>query len=188
MKHAGVVSFVFLFGVGTLVAQHVPLQSMNAQATVAPISTGSACPIVMSARHLMGAHISQARKGDPPNPSTKVTSPSLRLLLASRDSRQIIAATIKVHGFAGESRAIPIQNGMGTGSDASQTIKLQFTQEPGNEATAVFGATNMAVIQTIDLESVVYADGSTWRLADGQSCWIAPDPLMLISSRAVAGR
>jgi hypothetical protein len=38
-------------------------------------------------------------------------------------------------------------------------------------------------VRTIRLDSVSYADGTTWTPVSGHACRVTPDPLMLISSR-----
>jgi hypothetical protein len=37
-------------------------------------------------------------------------------------------------------------------------------------------------VQTFELQSITYAGGTTWKLASGNACQIAPDPMMRIAS------
>ena len=207
MKHAGMVSFVFLFGMAVVAAQN-PAVLTNAQAMIAPISTGSSCPIAMHARHMGGLHAIQTGKGSTPDispepsvpspvlslasgdtrhaPSADMTGASMVLSLASRDSRPITAATIKVHGLPRKTLFIPVESGAGATADASQTIQLRLTQDPEEGTFAEFEAAGIPVIQTIDLKSVTYADGSTLKLAESQNCRVAPDPLVLVDAQAAS--
>ncbi len=205
MKQIAVVSLVVLWGSLLSIAQSVAQSPMSSGFGIAgmeglgqsgapgqtPGAAGFAiktpaniCPANMRARYLAGGDTVKVDR----TAHAQGTGPRLRLSLASRDARKITAATIEVHGLTSKVRKMPVQSGMEPASDASQTIQLQLAQAAGNEATAIFRAKGMVVIQTIDLESVTYADGSILRLRDERTCSVAPYHLILVSSHAVAGR
>lgn len=191
MKQAGLVSLVVLWGTLPLMAQSaIPGSARIAglQSKAAVVPANSACPVAMQARHLADGAVILARKGDPPSTPPKGVGQWLHLTLASRVLRQITGATVEVHGLADKSRVIQTLSTAGMATDANQTLRLQLTPAGGNEMTAEVWVPGMTAVETIDLTSVSYADGSTWKLADGQSCRIAPDPLMLISGHTVTGR
>jgi hypothetical protein len=44
-------------------------------------------------------------------------------------------------------------------------------------------APGLTAVVSIELMSVKYSDGSTWTPAQGKTCRVAPDPLMLVTQR-----
>ena len=197
MKQIAVVSLAVLWGSLLFTAQSVAQSPVASGFGVAGMeglgqtvgmpanirTPANICPVVMSARHLAGGDT--VKVGSAAHP--KGIGQPLRLSFASRSSRQITAATIEVHGFADKGRMIQALSTSGS-ADANQTMQVQLAQEPDNKASATIWVPGMTAIETIDLESVTYADGSKWKASNGQSCHVIPDPLMLISSHAVAGR
>ncbi|MGH9606012.1 MAG: hypothetical protein ACRD3N_09980 [Terracidiphilus sp.] len=116
---------------------------------------------------------------------------------------EVKSATITVHGFDGRQRVVPIgaqavNSGTATAGletvwpgpsnsrrgDSAFTRKLDvnFTPAGGRGATAEVWVNGIGAVNWIDVDSIVYADGATWKPAAGESCSIKPDPLELISA------
>jgi hypothetical protein len=98
------------------------------------------------------------------------------------DSSAILSIKVTVRGTTPRARILPTsQAGM---SDAAMTFDLRADQANTNKANAVASdllLRGFTSVQTIDLESVTYADGSSWVASATRSCSITPDNLMLIS-------
>ncbi len=148
------------------------------------VNRASSCPVDLRAQHLAYAAPLKAGEETP-----KGLGQKLQLSLGSAAARQIVKATITAHGIRLNSnghvwRTAP---GQGASSDrnqqleAVQTLTIPFSRGADGIATADVWLPDFSAVEAIDLKSVVYTDGSTWSLADGATCRIAPDPFMLVS-------
>jgi hypothetical protein len=93
---------------------------------------------------------------------------------------------VAVQGFAftpGMINATTLQARKGQKGSSQVTRTIYIVFQAGTSVAADIVVDGVSATQTIDLVSLTYADGSSWKLADGASCRIAPDPLMLISAR-----
>jgi hypothetical protein len=113
----------------------------------------------------------------------QVFAPRLRLSLndvrSDKPSQRIASAMVTVHGTNGKPKPRPIDSDMDQ-SDMEMTLTVSLAEwgEPG--VSGDFRLPGFTSANRIDLQSITYEDGSTWKLSRGQSCRVAPDPLMLI--------
>lgn len=176
----------------SLVPFSLSAQTATLQQTAVPVmvwSKVSGCPVSLRAQQISSADMMQVRKGQPQNSGQR-----LHLTFTDRDSRKITAATVAVQGFTFTPRM------MNTGSADLTAHKLRPGEEPQKDSSlatrtihiAFQGDTSVAAdilvpgvsaTQTIDLVALTYADGTEWKLAEGQSCRVTPDPMMLISAQ-----
>jgi hypothetical protein len=153
-------------------------------ATPSQINHPPSCPVDLRAQHL--AYAAPLNAG---NAAPKGQGQKLHLTLGSAAARQIVRATITAFGLRPLSeghvwRAAPGQgasSGRHPQPEAVQTLTVPFSKGADGIATADVWLPGFSAVQTIDLKSVVYTDGSTWTLADGATCRIVPDPFMLIT-------
>ncbi len=142
------------------------------------VNRPSACPVDMRAQHL--AYGDMVKTGDAA-PAPKGPGQRLQLTLGSAAARQIVRATMTVHGLSPKSRVWRATPAQGASSDTVRTLTVPFSRGASGIATAEIWLPGFSAVEAIDLKSVVYTDGSTWSLADGATCRIAPDPFMLIA-------
>jgi hypothetical protein len=64
-----------------------------------------------------------------------------------------------------------------------RALAVPFTAGGDRTATADVWAPGLTAVVSIELMSVKYSDGSTWTPAQGKTCRVAPDPLMLVTQR-----
>lgn len=117
----------------------------------------------------------------------------LSLALTDSDGKQIVKATLKVHGVKPNGHVTYAISGANGSDNITQTITVPFPFKPNRnapanswvhqEARANLWVPGMSAVDRIDLESLDYNDGSTWNVANRQSCSVVPDPKMLITSR-----
>ncbi len=146
--------------------------------TAMPWSSVSGCPVSLRAEQISSANMMHVRKGQPQQWGQR-----LHLTFASHDTKQIVAATVNVRGFGSTPGVIMDAVAKpSTGSPAlvTRTIQITFTQQAGAAVAADILVPDVTATQTIDLAALTYADGTSWNLAEGQTCRITPDPLMLI--------
>jgi hypothetical protein len=133
----------------------------------APIN---ACPVSMRIQHRSDGNLVRTQSAHP-----KGAGQRLHITLAGLDSKQIVKATLTVYGLSAK--------GQDTSSEMTQTATVPFAASANGGFSADFWVPGMTAVQLIDLKSIQYSDGSTWKLADGQTCQARPDLFMLVSSR-----
>jgi hypothetical protein len=118
---------------------------------------------------------------------------SLSFTGTSGDKKQIVKAKLVVHGVRPNghvTQALSLANGP---DNIVRTLTVPFSTDRNQDgranllvhqnARANLWVPGMSAVDRIDLGSLDYGDGSTWTVADGQSCYVVPDPKMLITSR-----
>jgi hypothetical protein len=194
MKHILPVSIPFLLGASLLTAQSnaTPTSGRSfGTATVETMTPGStstsivvirmqpSCPVGMHAKQGSGGGLVAVRNGRPSD------GPSLQihLVLARRHSQQITGASVLVRGLSGKNRMERSNAIEDIVPDRSQMLDLKFTPDNAVEASADLVLPGFTSIQTVELQSITYADGSTWKMEKQNACTVAPDPMMLVAGR-----
>jgi len=176
MTRLNLVSFSLLLGSIMLPAQ-IPNQSKTPATVIFLPIASSPCPVGLHAKQNSGGDILAISGAHP-----KGVGQSIRLILTNPDSRRIVGASVTVRGLTGKSRVIETLSSPAV-SDAAKSIDVTFTGSHGNEISADLWVPGMSSVQAIDLSSVTYSDGSTWKLVTGNLCHAVPDPIMLIGAR-----
>ena len=114
----------------------------------------------------------------------QVFAPRLRLFLndlrRDKPNQRIVSAAVTVHGSKPRAKARPIDTETDQGElEMNLNVSLADWGEPG--VSGDFRLPGFTSANRIDLQSLTYADGSIWKLSGGQSCRVAPDPLMLVA-------
>jgi hypothetical protein len=105
----------------------------------------------------------------------------LHLSISDSDSRRIVAANVTVRGFSNKARYMPAMSTEDS-SDGAKNLDVRFPSGTGKESSTDLAVPGLTAVTVIDLNSVTYSDGSTWKLATGSSCRSWLDGLMLVSS------
>jgi hypothetical protein len=160
------------FGVAAGLQQGAaPAQKTVLRSTIIPVQ-GAACPVSLRAQHLADGSMVQTANAHP-----KGLGQWLHLTLANLPQKKVAVAQITVHGFSDKARMTQTS---GSGADASRTMTVPFIAT-GQTAEADVWIAGMTAVQTIDLHSVAFDDGSE-SFAGAAGCQITPDPLMLIAA------
>ena len=134
------------------------------------------CPVTLRAGHNPGGDTMEVN-----GVRTGSVAQMLHLSVANRDSRPIVAANVTVHGLANKPRLTKTQPDHNT-ADAAKTLDVQFAAGTGKEVAADLTVPGLSAATAIELNSVTYADGSTWKLA-GSFCRAPIDGVMRIGDR-----
>ena len=194
MKTGCAVVFMLMLGAGTLAAQSASQQkgptilfndSARAGAgqqsntvVIIPLSKLGECPVTMRAQHLPDGNLLKSGSGHP-----KGMGQWLHLTFTSPETKQIASALLTVRGATPKGRVMKAEQGQGGDANATQSLTVSFSAGPDRTATADLWVPGMTAVETIELRSVEYSDGSNWKLAGSTTCQVKPDPLMLITSR-----
>jgi hypothetical protein len=142
-----------------------------------PPPTGT-CPVFMRAQHAADGDLLAVNSSHP-----KGIGQSLHLTVTSSDSRRIASATVTVRGLVPKGRVTQTLASQDDAFDAEKTMDIKFSAEPGKDASGDIWVPGLSAVMTIDLQSVTFTDGSTWKLPAERTCRTFPDPVMLISGR-----
>lgn len=156
--------------------------SLTSQPVQTIILPGYRCPISMHARQGSSLQLQWADNGK----KQPVMTPTLELM--PQDQRVIVSASVTVHGYSGGGGALTpavansVLKDQKSRKDVNRTLTLRFKPSEPGKVSAQFSLTGMTVIESIGLNSVTYADGSTWKLSADRGCTVAPDPLLLVDA------
>jgi hypothetical protein len=144
------------------------------------------CPVDMRVRQKMsGGTVAVDENGV----KRKVFAQRLRLILNSlrpgNSGQKAVSATVTVHGTSGTARLQPlgpVSNHVRDLSSGSmvRTLRVGLGDWGDQGVSGDFFLPGFTSASQVDLESVTYEDGTTWKLSNNESCRVAPDPLMLI--------
>jgi hypothetical protein len=132
----------------------------------------------MRAQHLTDGNMVKTRNAHPSG-----AGQWLHLTLVGHDAKQIARATLIVRGSSPKGRVTGAENNDSEPFNAVRTLAVALTENADHSAAADLWVPGMTAVQRIELKSLVYSNDSSWRVGDGTSCRVTPDPLMLITSR-----
>jgi hypothetical protein len=112
-----------------------------------------------------------------------VPSPRIHLMFTNRQAQGIVAMSVTIHGYDATPRMMPAGFGSTDSPAIKKIVDLTLDVASGKNAETDVLLRSFASISRVDLESVEYADGTSWKASELQSCKIVPNRLMLISSR-----
>ena len=198
MKLVWSVSLVLLLSAGVLAAQQMnrmnqgenvgclsfvppqgpPQQGAKPTNTVCPAQVHPHCPIAMRAQHMADGEMVKIGKAQP-----RGIGQWLRLTLIAPDSRRIVKATLTIRGLSPKGRTV---QALRNGDDSSDVVSQQvasFTIGLDKDDVANLWVRDMTAVQSIEISSVTYADGSTWKYAGDMTCRVTPEGLMQVDGR-----
>ena len=145
-------------------------------------NTSTGCPIDIQARHATQTPVSM--DADEKNaPGTKVVPQlqRLQLTLTNPSSRDIVSAEFTAHGFSNKPRAMELSAGSNA-PDLAKTIEIALGVKGKGHASRDLSLNHFTAVTSIDLNSITYADGTTWRAPSPAACSITPNLAMLVAA------
>jgi hypothetical protein len=176
MKHMPVVSLVLLFGSMTAAAQSFGPGSIQTTVLNA-VPPSSDCPIGMRVQHGNGDQLLWAK--DRPVGIAQY----LQVIMSNSKSVDIVGAKITVYGFAAKTRYIPAQSPRTSSPDLTKTVGLDLMVKSKGGQSTDLRLPHFTAVSWVDLDSVTYADGTTWHSSVGKTCHVVPELMRLVSSR-----
>lgn len=157
--------------------KHTNGSTETACTTAAPAGS---CPVDMRVRQRMGGTTMAVGAN---GVKQRVFAQKLRLFLNTLrpdpGETKAVSAVVTVHGTGAKARAQALGSAPANSMAKTFAVELAATGEPG--ASGDFLLPGFTSASQVDLVSVTYEDGSTWRLSNNESCRVAVDPLMLIT-------
>jgi hypothetical protein len=143
------------------------------------------CPVAMTAKQ--GGLTEMIKTGQkPPEPQQyePMPKPSQRIhliLSGFGKGKQVTSATVTARGLSARGRMD--RTASGGASDLRRTLDVTFTADEDNTVSAYVDLPAFTSVSSLQLESITYSDGSSWKVPDGRVCRVTPDPVMLIAGR-----
>ncbi|MHB1960186.1 MAG: hypothetical protein ACYCO5_14330 [Acidobacteriaceae bacterium] len=180
MKLAGAFSLALVLGSLTLPAQSSGRHDTQpAVATVVPGSSN--CPVDIRAQKNLGAgQLQTLPAGSDRNPGL---GQNLHLTLTNSTFAQIIGVRITAYGLNSKGQVTPARTTADDSSAIKKTLDLKLKVEPKSNASTDILLTGFTSVAYINVDSIRYADGSTWTPSAAHTCHVVPDAAMLISRR-----
>jgi len=176
MKLAAPVSFLLLAGSIALAAQTSnPLLSPGTYTDMPPEKNNCSLPL----------HVRQMASGtllDAKIKPHKGIGQALSLSITTSDSRKVVKGSVTVHG-TDKGRLTPALSNLDASSGAARTFSVKFSPESDKTDVAYLWVPGLTSVQSVDLNSVSYSDGSNWKLTPGDSCRFVPDGVVPVSPR-----
>lgn len=193
MRSAAIFGLAVLLASLTLPAQQES-QTSSPQGQIVivlPPPVIETCPLGMHVRQGMGGQMMQVKDGQRKSVFgarlvLTLTGPasgrieSRQKLPARANSLQIKEATVTVHGLNGKNRFVPARSGP---AESTRTLTIRFTTPDMSEVSGELLVPGFTATTLVELNSVTYANGETWKFTGSASCKMAPDPLMLVADR-----
>jgi hypothetical protein len=107
----------------------------------------------------------------------------LYLTFGNQEDKYIVGATITVYGYDTTPRVMPARPMAINSAELSRTVSLKLDLASGKSEGSEVTMHSFATVSRIDLESLDYADGSSWKARSDTGCHVVPDGLILVGSR-----
>jgi hypothetical protein len=153
-----------------------PVRAADATRASAP----SACPLDMRVRQGVGAKTMAVDRN-----GRQMEMFAARLILLLKDARRenpaearMLGATVTVHGTTAKGQILPADTRPSASGEVVKTLEVRLTAYGEPEVSGDLLLPGFTSARMVDLDSVTYDDGSTWRLSGTDSCHVAPDLLM----------
>jgi hypothetical protein len=155
------------------------ITSSGAPTTLTIAAPPSSCPVGFSAEPGVGPGMVIVVNGD------TTASQKLKLQLSYLTDPQlhpsnIISAQITVHGLTAKGHIAPASSEPDDNTIAKQ-VDLALTIAPGRTASTAMLFQGFTSVRWITLDSLTYANGTTWHPAAHKSCSIVPNRYMAVA-------
>jgi hypothetical protein len=207
MKFA-VLSLAIAFSPLSLAAQGAPSTGYSTY-RIGGVSNG--CPVSMKLEQSLSHQLQTVQNGKVvKSPATRLTLTLLRAIPSggfgevhiyseqgnkqpaspSKPARilpRVAFDTATVHGFGTGPRFELLSPGAGRNARGNRAaapqrnFKLQFNSKDGSSVSEMW-LPGFGPVRWLDLNTITYTDGSTWKPAKGEMCTVTPSPFMLVGA------
>jgi hypothetical protein len=152
-------------------------------------SKSFSCPVNIEARHATQTPVSVNADGkdlqgpaiNAPKGQVAPQFQRLQLTLTNPSSQDIVSAEFTAHGFSNNPRAMELSAGSNA-PDLAKTIEIALGVKGKGHASSELSLKHFTAVTSIDLNSLTYADGTTWHAPSPGACSITPSLVMLVAA------
>jgi len=148
--------------------------------TVPPRIDPSKCPVGLEVERSGGLVLYNNAKAGPADDVDQPSSQRFDFKMTNFLPREIVNAEITAHGFSHNWRALRVSTPT---PDLAKTLDIALDVKGNSSASRKLSFAHFSVIKTIDVNSVTYADGSTWHASSPGACSVAPGLIMAVGAQ-----
>jgi hypothetical protein len=170
----------FANGQATITLETLSPGKPSRSQTIVVHPTAPMCPVQMHALQGPGSSLLAVSGNE-----AQVSGPTQRihLVLSQGRAAEVAGARIRIEGLSGKNHIAAAACGQEASPDRTQTLNVTFTEERQAESSTDLVLAGFTSVQSIEILSITYRDGSTWRLESHNACEVAPDPMMRVANR-----
>jgi hypothetical protein len=175
MKYAGILPLAIVFATTSALGQFtLPTRVDPAQ-----------CPVGMQVTHSGRFAERFAKSGPADDVVPSIPEQRIDLKMINLLPHEIVNADITARGFSHNWRVIFIADTPGGRQtpDLAKTVDVALDVKGNGSASRELSFARFSAIRTIELNSVTYADGSTWHSSSPGACSVAPSPIMPVGAQ-----
>jgi hypothetical protein len=139
------------------------------------------CPVGLKVNHGPSFLKRDTEYGPFAPPAAKVQEQRIQLTMTNPSPKEIVSAQITVHGFSDKWRAIPLAGATDT-PDLRKTVDIALNVKGNDHASSDLSLHRFTSVAYVDLDSLTYADGATWKASSPGVCSVTPELSMLVSA------
>lgn len=139
------------------------------------------CPVGLKVNHGPSYLKRDTEYGPFAPPAQKVQEQKIQLTMTNPSPKEIASAQITVYGFSEKWRAVPLADAKDT-PDLKKRANLILNVKGNNHASSDLSLSRFTAVAYVNLDSLTYADGATWKASSPGVCSVTPDSLMLVSA------
>jgi hypothetical protein len=184
MKPISILPLAIVLATTSAIGQDIVL---HRSANPAPLSfssrltPGSNCPVGLKVNHGPSFQKRDTNYGPFAPPTPTVQEQRIQVTMTNRSPKEIVSAQITVHGFSDKWRAIPLASAAST-PDLTKRVNIVLTVKGNDHASSDLSLLRFTSVAYVDLDSLTYADGATWKASSPGACSVSPDLLMLVTA------
>ena len=148
--------------------------------TLPPHIDPSKCPVGLQVERSGGLFAYKNAKAVPADNVAPSTEQWFDFRVTNFLPHEIVNAQITAHGLSYKWRAMPVA---AAAPDLWKTVEVALDVKGNSSASRELSFSQFATIRTIDLNSVTYADGSTWHASSPGACSVAPSLIMRVGAQ-----
>jgi hypothetical protein len=145
-----------------------------------PRTLRSYCPVGLQVQHGPSLQKRNTNYGPFASPAPTVQEQRIQLTMTNPTPKEIVSAQLTVHGFSDKWRAIPLAHAT-SNPDLTKTVNIVLNVKGNGHASSDLSLRRFTAVAYVDLDSLTYADGATWKATSSGACSVSPDPFMLVS-------
>ncbi len=167
-------------------AQSAPLDpapAVDSSLVWSPTTMQPGCPVGLRAQRGTGSGLVVTHGFEHHGPAA--IAQQLHMTFTNRLQKNAVGVTLTVRGLTAAFHLMPATQSVTASSDGTitRTLHLDLMLDPNANASADLTLQTFTSVSRVDVDAIDYADGSSWQASAQQLCHIAPDGLMLVSSR-----
>jgi hypothetical protein len=171
MKHASILPLAIMLATTSIFGQSY---------TLPPRIDPSKCPVGLRVERSGGLFAYENARAVPADDVDQRLSQRFDFKMTNFLPREIVNAEITARGFSDKWRVFSVP---APTPDLAKTADVAFDVKGNGSASRELSFAHLPVIRTFDVNSVTYADGSTWHAPSPGACSVAPSLIMRISAQ-----